>query len=83
MKEIDFSNILQQANQIMKYTFNFSVILLTIILIISLVIWLIGIHIKSEKAIKSGIKTSISILLLLSILIIIVIVIADFRMEKG
>ena len=44
--------------------FNISIILITIFLIISLVLWLIGIKIKSEKAIKNGIRLSLSMTIL-------------------
>lgn len=79
MQKIDFSNTFNYINQCMKVTFNFSLILLTIIQIISLVLWLIGIKIKSEKAIKMGIRMSVSTLLLNALMIGIVLVIANFR----
>lgn len=79
MQEIDFSNTFNYINQCMKVTFNFSLILLTIIQIISLVLWLIGIRIKSEKAIKMGIRMSVSTLLLNALMIGIVLVIVNFR----
>ena len=79
MQEIDFSNTFNYINQCMKVTFNFSLILLTIILIFSLVLWLIGIRIKSEKAIKKGIRMSVSTLLLNVLLIVIVLIIASFK----
>lgn len=79
MQKIDFSNTFNYINQCMKVTFNFSLILLTIILIFSLVLWLIGIRIKSEKAIKMGIRMSVSTLLLNALMIGIVLVIANFR----
>ena len=79
MQTIDFSNTFNYINQCMKITFNFSLILLTTILIISLVLWLIGIKIKSEKAIKMGIRMSVSTLLLNVLLIVIVLIIASFK----
>ena len=48
----------------MKIMFHVSITIITIFLIISLLLWLIGVKIKSEKAIKSGIRLSLSMLLL-------------------
>jgi len=79
MQAIDFSNTFNYINQCMKVTFNFSLNLLTKILVISLVLWLIGIKIKSEKAIKIGIRMSVSTLLLNVLLIVIVLIIASFK----
>ena len=59
-----------------KVVFKTSIILVTILLIISLILWLIGIKIKSEKAIKKGISLSLSMLYLELLMFGIVIFIA-------
>ena len=59
-----------------KVVFKISIILVTILLIISLILWLIGIKIKSEKAIKKGISLSLSMLYLELLMFGIVIFIA-------
>ena len=59
-----------------KVVFKTSIILVTILLIISLILWLIGIKIKSEKAIKKGIRLSLSMLYLEFLMFGIVIFIA-------
>lgn len=79
MQEIDLTQTINFINQCMKYTFNFSLILLTSLLIIALVVWLVGINIKSEKAIKMGIKISITTLILNLLLIGIVVIVAYFK----
>lgn len=82
MQEIELTQIINLINQCMKYTFNFSLILLTSLLIIALVVWLIGIKIKSEKAIKMGIKVSITTLILNLLLIGIVVIVAYFKWKE-
>lgn len=79
MQEIDLTQTINFINQCMKYTFNSSLILLTSLLIIALVVWLIGIKIKSEKAIKMGIKISITTLILNLLLVGIVVMVAYFK----
>lgn len=54
---------------IMKIGFTISVILLTIWIISSLLIWLFGAKKKSEKAIKFGIKNFIISLVLIIIIL--------------
>lgn len=76
MQEIQ---ILEYINRIMKITFEFSTTLLTVILIISLILWLVGVRIKSEKAIKMGIRMSVSFLVLDILLIGLVLLIANFK----
>lgn len=76
MQEIQIFNYI---NKIMKITFEFSTTLLTIILIISLILWLVGVRIKSEKAIKMGIRMSISFLVAEILLIGLVLLIANFK----
>lgn len=76
MQEIQ---IFEYINRIMKITFEFSTTLLTVILIVSLILWLIGVKIKSEKAIKMGIRLSISFLVLDILLIGLVLLIANFK----
>lgn len=46
-------------DSLFKNAFMFAVIIIAISIVISLVIWLIGARIKSEKAIKFGIKSFI------------------------
>ena len=76
MQEIQIFNYI---NKIMKITFEFSTTLLTIILIISLILWLVGVRIKSEKAIKMGIRMSITFLVAEILLIGLVLLIANFK----
>lgn len=76
MQEIQ---ILEYINRIMKITFEFSTTLLTVILIISLILWLVGVRIKLEKAIKMGIRMSITFLVAEILLIGLVLLIANFK----
>ena len=76
MQEIQ---IFEYINKIMKITFEFSTTLLAVILIISLILWLIGVKIKSEKAIKMGIRMSITFLVAEILLIGLVLLIANFK----
>lgn len=76
MQEIQ---IFEFINRIMKITFEFSATLLTVVLIVSLILWLVGVKIKSEKAIKMGIRMSISFLALEIFLIGLVLFIANFK----
>ena len=50
--------------KVLENLFNISIVLITIFLICSLVIWLVGVKIKSEKAIKNGIRLSLSMTIL-------------------
>ena len=76
MQEIQ---IFEYINKIMKITFEFSTTLLTVILIVSLILWLVGVKIKSEKAIKVGIRMSITFLVVEILLIGLVLLIANFK----
>ena len=76
MQEIQIFNYI---NKIMKITFEFSTTLLAVILIISLILWLVGVKIKSEKAIKMGIRMSITFLVAEILLIGLVLLIANFK----
>ena len=76
MQEIQ---IFEYINQIMKITFEFSSTILTVILITSLILWLVGVKIKSEKAIKMGIRMSITFLVAEILLIGLVLLIANFK----
>ena len=76
MQEIQ---IFEYINKIMKITFEFSTTLLTVILIVSLILWLVGVKIKSEKAIKMGIRMSITFLVAEILLIGLVLLIANFK----
>ena len=76
MQEIQ---IFEYINKIMKITFEFSTTLFTVILIISLILWLVGVRIKSEKAIKMGIRMSITFLVAEILLIGLVLLIANFK----
>lgn len=76
MQEIQ---IFEYINKIMKITFEFSTTLLTIILITSLILWFVGVKIKSEKAIKMGIRMSITFLVAEILLIGLVLLIANFK----
>ena len=71
--------IFEYINKIMKITFEFSTTLLAVILIISLILWLVGVKIKSEKAIKMGIRMSITFLVAEILLIGLVLLIANFK----
>ena len=76
MQEIQ---IFEYINKIMKITFEFSTTISTVILIVSLILWLIGVKIKSEKAIKMGIRMSITFLVAEILLIGLVLLIANFK----
>lgn len=76
MQEIQ---IFEYINRIMKITFDFSTTLLTVILIVSLILWFVGVKIKSEKAIKMGIRMSITFLVAEILLIGLVLLIANFK----
>ena len=76
MQEIQ---IFEYRNKIMKITFEFSTTISTVILIVSLILWLIGVKIKSEKAIKMGIRMSITFLVAEILLIGLVLLIANFK----
>ena len=76
MQEIQIFNYI---NKIMKITFEFSTTLQTVILIISLILWLVGVRIKLEKAIKMGIRMSITFLVAEILLIGLVLLIANFK----
>ena len=76
MQEIQIFNYI---NKIMKATFEFSITISTVILIVSLILWLIGVKIKSEKAIKMGIRMSITFLVAEILLIGLVLLIANFK----
>lgn len=76
MQEIQIFNYI---NKIMKATFEFSTTLLTIILITFLILWLVGVKIKSEKALKMGIRMSITFLVAEILLIGLVLLIANFK----
>lgn len=76
MQEIQ---IFEYINKIMKITFEFSTTLLAVILIISLILWLVGVKIKSERAIKMGIRMSITFLVAEILLIGLVLLIANFK----
>ena len=76
MQEIQ---IFEYINKIMKITFELSTTLLTVILIVSLILWLVGVKIKSEKAIKVGIRMSITFLVVEILLIGLVLLIANFK----
>lgn len=56
---------------VMKISFTVTIIILTIWIIVSLLIWLFGAKKKSEKAIKFGMK-NFAITLLLIVLVLIV-----------
>ena len=76
MQEIQ---IFEYINKTMKIAFEFSTTLLTIILITFLILWLVGVKIKSEKAIKMGIRMSITFLVAEILLIGLVLLIANFK----
>lgn len=62
-------NLDTMFQNIMKAGFIISVVLLTIWIIISLLIWLFGAKNKSEKAIKFGLKNFIIALVLILIIL--------------
>lgn len=74
----DYSEILLILNNYMRVVYHISIILLTILLIISLIMWLVGVKIKSEKAIKNGMRLSLSMLILLCSMFGIIVLLAKF-----
>ena len=78
----DFSQILNLLNNAMKNTFFISLIVLIALIFISLIIWNIGIHIKSDKLIGIGIKSSITTLALTLISLAIVVIISYVKWKK-
>ncbi len=74
----DYSKMPLYLTNYMRVVFNVSIILLTIFLIVSLAIWLVGVKIKSEKAIKNGMRLSLSIIVLICFMFGIIIFIAEF-----
>ena len=62
-------NLDTMFQNIMRTGFIIAVVLLTIWIVISLLIWLFGARKKSEKAIKFGIKNFITTLVLILIIL--------------
>lgn len=71
-------NLDTMFQNIMKVGFIISVVVLTIWIIISLLIWLFGARKKSERAIKFGIKNFIITLVLIIIILAIPILFSLF-----
>lgn len=78
----NFSEIIIILNTIMKKTFYISLIVLGILEIIFLLLWSVGIFLKSEKMIKIGIKMSITILSLIVIIVVALILLTKLK-ERG
>lgn len=76
MSNQSFIEIITILNLIMKKTFYISLICLVTLEIIFLIVWSIGIFLKSEKMIKTGIRLSITIIILIVIIIVTVILCA-------
>ena len=74
----DYAEIPLILNNYMRVVYHISIILLTIFLIISLTLWLVGVKIKSEKAIKNGMRLSLSMLIILCSMFGIIVLIAKF-----
>lgn len=68
----NFSEIAIILNLIMKKTFYISLVSLVILEITFILMWSIGIFLKSEKTIKTGIRFSITILILITIIIVLI-----------
>ena len=73
----DYSKMLLILNNYMRVVFHISIILLTIFLIISIMMWLVGVRIKSEKTIKIGMRLSLSMIVLLCLMFGTIILIAN------
>ncbi len=57
--QLENSNLNLMLGNMMENAFFFSVILITIWIFVSLTIWVFGAKVKSEKAIKLGVKSFI------------------------
>ncbi|MCI8308811.1 MAG: hypothetical protein HFJ45_01035 [Clostridia bacterium] len=79
MQNIEINQGTNLMNNVMKCAFNVSIIFLVMMMIISVFIWLIGVKLKSEKAIKTGIRISISMLIIIILLIGIILIIANLK----
>lgn len=77
----NISEIISILNLIMMKSFYISLITLITLQIVFLVLWSIGIFIKSEKLIKLGIKLSITFLLLIVIIIVTIILISKLKVR--
>lgn len=73
----DYSVISLYFNSYLKVMFNISIILLTIFLIASLVMWLVGVKLKSEKTIKKGMRLTLIMIFLLVLMFGMIIMIAN------
>ena len=60
-------------------SFFFTVIFITICIFANLIIWRVGSHIKSEKAIKFGVKNFIICIFILVFILAIPLIIAFFK----
>lgn len=79
MQNIEINQVTNLMNNLMKNTFNVSIIFLIMTMILAVIIWLIGVKLKSEKAIKMGVKISINMLIIFILCIGIVLIIAHFE----
>lgn len=79
MQNIEINQVTKLMNNLMKSTFNVSIIFLIMTMILAVIIWLIGVKLKSEKAIKMGVKISINMLIIFILCIGIVLIIAHFE----
>ena len=79
MQNIEINQVTKLMNNLMKNTFNVSIIFLIMTMILAVIIWLIGVKLKSEKAIKMGVKISINMLIIFILCIGIVLIIAHFE----
>ena len=66
---------------VLKTFFVSSVIIMTIIILTSLIVWMIGTKVKSEKAIKFGVKSSI-ISIVMQIILLIIPILINFANSK-
>lgn len=77
----NYLKIVNILNFIMKKSFYISLISLLILEVVFLLMWSIGIFIKSEKTIKLGAKSSITILFLIIIIITTMILISKLKVR--
>lgn len=78
----NFSEIVIILNLIMKKTFYLSIISLILLEIVFLLMWSIGIFLKSEKTIKAGIRFSATIFILITIIIVALILLAKLKERR-
>lgn len=73
------NNLNQMLGNMMENAFFFLIILFTVWIFVSLIIWLFGSRIKSEKVIKFGMKNLIISALIQIFILVIPVVITFFK----